>query len=84
MLSLRVFYLKLSRCEVNDSMLDTLTVTHTPLTSDTVLEANGDRPGTNDNGHVSCPLHRDRVNAASREATFVSTETVKKIGRAHV
>ena len=80
MLSLRVFYLKLSRCEVNDSMLDTLTVTHTPLTSDTVLEANGDRPGTNDNGHVSCPLHRDRVNAASREATFVSTETVKMTG----
>ncbi|CAM0872140.1 unnamed protein product [Alopecurus aequalis] len=82
-LSLKVFYLKLSRCEVNESMLDTLTITHTPLTSDTVLEANGDRPGTitNDNGHISCPLRRDLVSTASREATFVSTETVRMTGR---
>uniref|UniRef100_A0ACD5TVJ9 Uncharacterized protein n=1 Tax=Avena sativa TaxID=4498 RepID=A0ACD5TVJ9_AVESA len=83
-LSLRVFYLKLSRCELNESMLDTLTVTHTPLTSDTVLEANGDRPSANDDdddgGHVSCPLRRDRVDAVSREATFVSTETVMMSG----
>lgn len=79
-LSLRVFYLKLSRCELNESMLDTLTITHTPLTSDTILEANGDRPITNDNGNVSCPLYRDRVDAASREATFVSTETVRMTG----
>lgn len=80
-LSLRVFYLKLSRCELNESMLDTLTITHTPLTSDTVLEAIGDRAITNDGGQVSCPLHRDRVNAASsREATFVSTETVRMAG----
>lgn len=79
-ISLRVFYMKLSRCELNESMLDTLTITHTPLTSDTVLEANGDMASTNDNGQVSCPLHRDRADAASREATFVSTETVRMAG----
>jgi hypothetical protein len=77
---MRVFYLKLSRCELNESMLDTLTITHTPLTSDTVLEANGERAITSDNGNVSCPLYRDRADATSREATFVSTETVRMIG----
>jgi len=79
-LSLRVFYLRLSRCEVNESMLDSLTITHSPLTSDTVLEVNGGSPSTNKNGHVSCPLRRDRVDAASREATFVSTATVRMAG----
>lgn len=79
-LSLRVFYLRLSRCELDETMLDSLTITHTPLTSDTVLEVNGDRPSTDHNGHVSCPLRRDRVDAASREASFVSTATVRMAG----
>ncbi|KQK22733.1 uncharacterized protein At1g01500 [Brachypodium distachyon] len=80
-LSLRVFYLRLSKCEVNESMLDSLTVTHAPLTADTVLlqQANG---GSN-NGHVvTCSLRRDRVDRASREATFVSTEAVRMSGSA--
>ncbi|KAM3314701.1 hypothetical protein ACQJBY_033474 [Aegilops geniculata] len=81
-LSLRVFYLRLSRCELDESMLDSLTITHAPLTSDTVLEVNGDRPRSTDShhGHVSCPLRRDRVDAASREASFVSTATVRMAG----
>ncbi|KAF7054797.1 hypothetical protein CFC21_062417 [Triticum aestivum] len=81
-LSMRVFYLRLSRCEVDESMLDSLTITHAPLTSDTVLEVNGERPRSTDNhhGHVSCPLRRDRVDAASREASFVSTATVRMAG----
>ncbi|KAF7049854.1 hypothetical protein CFC21_058314 [Triticum aestivum] len=80
-LSLRVFYLRLSRCELDETMLDTLSITHAPLTSDTVLEVNGDRPrSTDNNGHVSCPLRRDRVDAASREASFVSTATVRMAG----
>ncbi|XP_062216303.1 uncharacterized protein At1g01500-like [Phragmites australis] len=80
-LTLRVFYLRVSRCEVDESMLDTLTLTHTPLTPDTVLKAGGrdQQPGVS-NGNVSCTLRRDRVDAASEEVTFVSTETVRMAG----
>ncbi|KAL6867430.1 hypothetical protein ACP4OV_015454 [Aristida adscensionis] len=80
-LTLRVFYLRLSRCEVDESMLGTLTLTHTPLTPDTVVEAAaGDQQPGVGNGAVSCALRRHRVDASSEEATFVSTAAVRVAG----
>ncbi|OEL34122.1 Uncharacterized protein BAE44_0004859 [Dichanthelium oligosanthes] len=84
-LTLRVFYLRVSRCEVDESMLDILTLTHIPLTPDTDLEVSGgvDQKPSIINGKgssVSCSLRRDRADARSEEATFVSTATVRMSG----
>ncbi|KAG2542312.1 uncharacterized protein At1g01500-like [Panicum virgatum] len=85
-LTLRVFYLRVSRCEVDESMLDTLTLTHIPLTPDTNLEVSGadaDQKPSISSGKgstVSCSLRRGRVDARSEEATFVSTATVRMSG----
>jgi len=85
-LTLRVFYLRMSRCEVDESMLDTLTLTHIPLTPDTDLEVSGadaDQKPSISSGKgstVSCSLRRGRVDARSEEATFVSTATVRMAG----
>ncbi|XP_066354462.1 uncharacterized protein At1g01500-like [Miscanthus floridulus] len=86
-LALRVFYLRVSRCEVDESMLGTLTLTHTPLTPDTILDVSGaDRqPGIISNGNgkgssVSFALRRDRADKRSEEATFVCTATVRVSG----
>ncbi|CAN6285068.1 unnamed protein product [Urochloa humidicola] len=84
-LTLRVFYLRVSRCEVDESMLDTLTLTHTPLTPDTdlqVMSGADQKPSSisSGGGSVSCSLRRDRVDARSQEATFVSTEAVRMSG----
>ena len=84
-LTLRVFYLRVSRCEVDESMLDTLTLTHIPLTPDTDLEVSGaDQKPSISSGKgsstVSCSLRRGRVDARSEEATFVSTATVRMAG----
>lgn len=83
-LALRVFYLRVSRCEVDESMLETLTVTHTPLTPDTILDVSGadqqPAPGISKGGSVSLPLRRDRVDQRSEEATFVCTASVRLSG----
>lgn len=88
-LTLRVFYLRLSRCAVDESMLDTLTVTHIPLTPDTVLVVDGGddqqkQPRTSivsaDKRRVTCALRLDRVDAKAEEATFVSTATIRMAG----
>lgn len=82
-LALRVFYLRVSRCEVDESMLDTLALTHTPLTPDTILDVSGaeHQPGMGKgNGSVSFCLRRDRVDKRSGEATFVCTATVRVSG----
>jgi len=86
-LALRVFYLRVSRCEVDESMLGTLTLTHTPLTPDTILDVSGadHHPGIISNGNgkgssVSFALRRDRVDKRSQEATFVCTATVRVSG----
>jgi hypothetical protein len=79
-LTLRVFYLRLSRCAVDESMLDALTVSLIPLTPDTVLGVSGDKQASiisNDKRGVSCPLRPDRFDAKAEEATFVSTATVR-------
>ncbi|KAF8718345.1 hypothetical protein HU200_025324 [Digitaria exilis] len=85
-LTLRVFYLKVSRCEVDESTLNSLTLTHSPLTPDTVLDVSHHKPiittsnGKGSSSSVSCSLRRDRVDARSEEATFVSTATVRMSG----
>lgn len=80
-LALRVFYLRVNRCEVDESMLDTLTLTHTPLTPDTILDVSGaDRQPGISKGSVSFALRRDRVDKRSEEATFVCTATVRVSG----
>ncbi|GJN08557.1 hypothetical protein PR202_ga26493 [Eleusine coracana subsp. coracana] len=89
-LTLRVFYLRLSRCVVDESMLNTLTVTHIPLTPDTVLEVSGadhqqkqQQPTSiisNDKRGVTCSLRLDRVDLKLEEATFVSTATIRVSG----
>ncbi|KAF0915313.1 hypothetical protein E2562_035545 [Oryza meyeriana var. granulata] len=78
-LSLKVFFLRVSRCEVNESMLDTLAVTHTALTPDTVLEVNGGSVVSN--GHVSLRMDRPGAVSDSGDAcTFVSTADVRMSG----
>lgn len=86
-LALRVFYLRVSRCEVDESMLGALTLTHTPLTPDTILDVSGadhQRPGIISNGGkgggVSFALRRDRIDKRSEEATFVCAATVRVFG----
>lgn len=87
-LTLRVFYLRLSRCAVDESMLNTLTVTHIPLTPDTVLEVSGADQQlppsliSGDQRSVTFPLRLDRADAKSEEATFVSTATIRVSGSA--
>ncbi|WVZ56108.1 hypothetical protein U9M48_006687 [Paspalum notatum var. saurae] len=88
-LALRVFYLRVSRCEVDESMLHTLTLTHIPLTPDTTLDVSGAGAGhhqpsiSSKNGKGGCvylPLRGDRVGRRSSEATFVCTATVRVSG----
>ena len=82
-LTLRVFYLRVSRCEVDVSMADTLTLTHIPLTPDADLEVSGaDGKPSVSSGSVTCTcsLRRDRVDVKSEEATFVSTAAVRMYG----
>uniref|UniRef100_A0A0E0CXH3 Uncharacterized protein n=1 Tax=Oryza meridionalis TaxID=40149 RepID=A0A0E0CXH3_9ORYZ len=84
-LSLKVFFLRVSRCEVNESMLDSVTVTHAPLTPDTVLQVSGGSVASN--GHMSLRLDRaGGVGAAVTEGgdscTFVSTADVRVSGSA--
>ncbi|CAL4921635.1 unnamed protein product [Urochloa decumbens] len=82
-LTLRVFYLRVSRCEVDESMLDTLTLTHIPLAPDTNLQvmSGADQKATGkSSSSISCSLRRDRVDARSQEATFVSTAAVRMCG----
>ncbi|CAL4929955.1 unnamed protein product [Urochloa decumbens] len=82
-LTLRVFYLRVSRCEVDESMLDTLTLTHIPLAPDTDLQlmSGADQKASSiSSSSISCSLRRDRVDARSQEATFVSTAAVRMSG----
>uniref|UniRef100_A0A0D9VRI3 Uncharacterized protein n=1 Tax=Leersia perrieri TaxID=77586 RepID=A0A0D9VRI3_9ORYZ len=76
-LNLKVFFLRVSRCEVNESMADSLTVTHAPLIPDTVLEANG---GGGKGGHVSLRMDRAGAGAGGDGCTFVSTADVRMSG----
>ncbi|KAI4342389.1 hypothetical protein MLD38_027026 [Melastoma candidum] len=75
-LELRVFYVRISKCEISDSIPESLTLNHIPLTRDTLLEVNGVRNGIYSDG-VSTLLRRDRCDKRSEEIIFVSTDNVR-------
>ena len=78
-LDLRVFYVRVSKCEIDDSTPEYLTLNHIPLNRDTLLEVNGVRNSFYSDG-VSTLLRRDRLDKKSEEATFVSTDSVRTTG----
>ena len=75
-LDIRVFYVRVCKCEVDDSTPEVLTLNHVPLNPDTLLEVNGVRTGIYSDG-VSIFLKRDRVDRQSEEVTFVSTDSIR-------
>ncbi|KAF5443954.1 hypothetical protein F2P56_036467 [Juglans regia] len=78
-LDLRLFYVRVSKCEIDDSTPEYLTVNHVPLNRDTLLEVNGVRASIYSDG-VSTLLRRDRLDKKSEEATFVSTDSIRMTG----
>ena len=76
---LRVFYVRISNFEVDDSTPEFLTLNHIPLSPHTLLEVNGTRSNIYSDG-VSSLLRRDRVDKKSEEATFVSTDSIRLTG----
>lgn len=76
---LRVFYVRISNFEVDDSTPEYLTLNHIPLSPDTLLEVNATRSSIFSDG-VSSLLRRDRVDKKSEEATFVSTDSIRLTG----
>lgn len=78
-LDLKVFYVRISNCEVDESTSDRLTLNHIPLTPDTIIEVNGKRCSIYSEC-ASSSLRRDRVDKKSEEATFVSTDSIRTTG----
>ncbi|XP_021900755.1 uncharacterized protein At1g01500 [Carica papaya] len=76
---LRVFYVRVSNVKVDDSTPEFLTLSHIPLSPDTLLEVNGVRSSIYSDG-VSSLLRRDRADKQSEEATFVSTDSIRLTG----
>lgn len=76
---LRVFYVRISNFEVDESTPEFLTLNHIPLSPDTLLEVNGVRSSMYSDG-VSSQLRRDRLDKKSEEATFVSTDSIRLNG----
>ncbi|GAV69990.1 hypothetical protein CFOL_v3_13489 [Cephalotus follicularis] len=78
-LDIRVFYVRVSKCEIDGSTPEYLTLNHIPLTPDTLLEVNGVRTGIYSDG-ASTFLRRDRLDKKFEEATFVSTDGIRTTG----
>lgn len=78
-LDIRVFYVRVSKCEVDDSAPEFLTLNHIPLDPNTLLEVNGVRTSIYSDG-ASSFLRRDRLDKESEEATFVSTDSIRTTG----
>ncbi|CAM8906897.1 unnamed protein product [Rhodiola kirilowii] len=78
-LDLRVFYIRICKCETNASTPELLTLNHIPLNRDTLLEVNGARASIYSDG-VTTLLRRDRIDKRSEEATYVSTDSVRVTG----
>lgn len=78
-LDLRVFYVRISKCEIDDSTPEHLTLNLIPLDPNTLLEVNGVRASIYLDG-VSILLRRDRLDKKSEEATFVSTDSIRVTG----
>ncbi|KAA3488892.1 Erythronate-4-phosphate dehydrogenase family protein isoform 1 [Gossypium australe] len=75
----RVFYVRVSNFQLDDSTPEFLTLNHIPLDPDTLLEVNGIRSSIYSDG-VYILLRRDRVDKRSEEVTFVSTDNVRLTG----
>ncbi|XP_059647679.1 uncharacterized protein At1g01500-like [Cornus florida] len=78
-LDLRVFYVRVSKCEIDDSTPEYLTLNHVPLYQDTLLEVNGVRTSIYSDG-ITTLLRRDRLDKKSEEVTFVSTDSIRLTG----
>ncbi|KAH7834214.1 hypothetical protein Vadar_013829 [Vaccinium darrowii] len=78
-LDLKVFYVRVSKCEIDASTPEYLTLNHIPLDRDTLLEVNGARTSMYSDG-VSSLLRRDRLDKKFEEVTFVSTESIRVSG----
>ncbi|KAL9391460.1 hypothetical protein Peur_015380 [Populus x canadensis] len=78
-LDLRVFYVRVSKCEIDGSTPERLSVNHISLYPDTLLEVNGVRTSINSSG-ASTTLGRDRLDKKSEEAIFVSTDNIRMTG----
>ncbi|XVF67718.1 hypothetical protein PTKIN_Ptkin10aG0144400 [Pterospermum kingtungense] len=78
-LDLKVFYFRVSKCEIDDSTPEYLTLNHVPLNPDTLVEVNGVRIGIYSDG-ASTLLRRDRLDKKSKEVTFVSTDSIRLTG----
>jgi hypothetical protein len=78
-LDLKVFYIRVSNCVVDESAPDHLTLNHIPLSPDTVIEVNGQRSSMHTE-FISSSLRRDRVDKRTEEATFVSTDNIRMTG----
>lgn len=83
-LDLRIFYVRISKCEIDDdddagSTPEYLTLNHVQLNPDTLTEVNGVRTGMYSDAE-SILLRKDRVDKKSEEVTFVSTESIRTTG----
>ncbi|XP_052191684.1 uncharacterized protein At1g01500-like isoform X2 [Diospyros lotus] len=78
-LDLKVFYLRVTNCEIDDSAPEHLRLKHFPLNHDTLLEINGVRTSIYSDG-VSSILRRDRLDKKSEEVTFVCTDSIRVSG----
>lgn len=78
-LDLRVFYVRVSKCDIDDATPGYLTLNHIPLNHDTILEVNGVRTSVYSD-RASNLLRRDRVDKKSEEVTFVSTDSIRMTG----
>ncbi|KAF3321601.1 hypothetical protein FCM35_KLT13817 [Carex littledalei] len=78
-LDLRIFYIRISNCELNSSTPDHLTLNHIPLSPDTIIEVNGTRSSIYTEW-ISSSLRQDRVDKNSEEATFVTTDSMRMTG----
>ncbi|TKY57721.1 hypothetical protein E2542_SST14773 [Spatholobus suberectus] len=76
---LRVFYVRVSGIQVDESTPEFLSLNHIPLSHDTLLEVNGVRSSIYSDGESSV-LRRDRVDKKSEEATFVNTDSIRFTG----
>lgn len=75
----KVFYVRVTDSEIDDSIPEYLTLNHVPWSRDTLLEVNGVRTSIYSDG-VSSLLRRDRLDKKSEEVTFVCTDSVRVSG----
>lgn len=78
-LDLKVFYVRVTNSDIDDSTPEHLTLNHIPLDRDTLLEVNGVRTSIYSDG-ISSLLRRDRLDKKSEEVTFVCTDSIRFSG----